>query len=173
MLTANVSLVASPRSTQKTLERHMLARRHGKYTDDDVRSIVKRYVTTCKAAGVDPLLVVTQLVLETGNLDSFWSQRPRRNPAGIGVTGEPGVGISFPSWDHAVRAHVGRLLAYTIPKGAGNDVQRKLIDEALHVRSLPDNRRGCAPTIQGLAGTWAADLKYADKLLRLANEIRA
>jgi hypothetical protein len=32
------------------------------------------------------------------------------------VTGEPGVGISFASWDEAVRAHVGRLLAYAISK---------------------------------------------------------
>ena len=173
MLTANISLVASPRSTQKAFERHMLARKHGAYTDDDVRSIIKRYVRTCRAAGVDPLLVVSQLVLETANLDSFWSQRPRRNPAGIGVTGAAGVGISFPSWDLAVRAHVGRLLAYTIPKGGGNDVQRELIDEALEVRPLPDSRRGSAPTIRGLAGTWAADLEYADKIMRLANEIRA
>jgi hypothetical protein len=173
MLTANVSLVASPRSTQKAFERHMLARKHGEYTDDDVRSILKRYVTTCKAAGVDPLLVVSQLVLETSNLDSFWSQRPRRNPAGIGVTGEPGVGLSFSSWDQSVHAHVGRLLAYTIPKGGGNEVQRELIDEALGFRALPDSRRGSAPTIRGLAGTWAADLDYADKIMRLANEIRA
>ena len=28
-----------------------------------------------------PLLVVSQMVLETGNLTSFWSQPPRRNPA--------------------------------------------------------------------------------------------
>lgn len=173
MLTAHISLVASPRSTQNAFERHMLARKHGAYSDDDVRAIIKRYVTTCTAAGVDPLLVVTQLVLETANLDSFWSQRPRRNPAGIGVTGAPGVGVSFPSWDQAVPAHVGRLLAYTIPKGSGTNPQRELIDEALRVRALPDSRRGCAPTIQGLAGTWAADPNYAVKLVSLANEIRA
>jgi hypothetical protein len=113
------------------------------------------------------------MVLETGNLTSRWSQPPRRNPAGIGVTGEPGVGISFPSWDAAVRAHVGRLLACAIAKGKGNAVQRALIKEALEVRPLPNNRRGCAPTLAGLAGTWAADKKYSGKIARLANEIRA
>jgi hypothetical protein len=166
-------LTPPPHATQQALERYMLSRRHGKYSDDDVRAIIKRYVTTSQAAGIDPLLVISQMVLETGNLTSRWSQRPRRNPAGIGVTGKPGVGISFPSWDAAVRAHVGRLLAYAIPKGKANAVQRALIEEALEVRPLPDSRRGCAPTLAGLAGTWAADKKYADKIARLANQIRA
>jgi flagellum-specific peptidoglycan hydrolase FlgJ len=171
-VTTNAKFLAQPRATQKALVRYMLSRKHGKYSADDVRAILKRYVATCKRAGLDPLLVVSQMVLETGNLTSHWSQRPRRNPAGIGVTGKPGVGISFPTWDKAVRAHVGRLLAYAIPKGGGNTAQRELIKEALAVRPLPDNRRGCAPTIEGLAGTWATDKKYADKITRVANEIR-
>ena len=145
---------------------------HGGYSATEVRDIVKKYVATATEAGLDPLLVVSQMVLETGNLSSFWSQPPRRNPAGIGVTGEPGKGLSFSSWDKAVRAHVGRLLAYAIPKDQGTPAQRKLIAEALAVRPLPDNRRGCAPTLNGLAGTWAADKKYAQKISRVANEIR-
>jgi hypothetical protein len=171
-VTTKAKLLTQPRVTQKALVRYMLSRKHGNYSDEDVRSILKRYVATSRQAGIDPLLVVSQMVLETGNLTSRWSQRPRRNPAGIGVTGKPGVGISFPSWDEAVRAHVGRLLAYAIPKGRGNAAQRKLIEEALAVRQLPDTRRGCAPTIGGLAGTWAKDMKYADKITRIANEIR-
>jgi hypothetical protein len=173
MLTAEAKLVAPPRATPEAFERRLLANRHGAYTDDDVRAILARYVLTSATAGLDPLLVVSQLVLETHNLDSFWSQRPRRNPAGIGVTGAPGVGISFPSWDKAVRAHVGRLLAYAIPKGSGTDAQCALVSEALAVRGLPATRLGCAPTIRGLAGTWAADMSYADKLVRIANEIQA
>lgn len=171
-VTVRTKLLARPRVTRKALERYMLARAHGRYSDDDVRTILTRYIGTSKAVGLDPLLVVSQMVLETGNLRSHWSQRPRRNPAGIGVTGEPGVGISFPSWDKAVRAHVGRLLAYAIPKGEGTAAQRELIDEALAWRSLPDDRRGRAPTLEGLAGTWAADARYADKIARVANEIR-
>lgn len=172
MLTSKAKLLAQPRATQKALVRYMLLRKHGKYSDDDVRAILKRYLATSKRAGVDPLLVISQMILETGNLTSHWSQRPRRNPAGIGVTGEPGVGISFPTWDKAVRAHVGRLLAYAIPKGGGNVAQRGLIKEALAVRPLPDNRRGCAPTVKGLAGTWATDTNYANKITRIANDIR-
>ena len=167
------ALLAPARATRAQLDRHMLARPHGEYTDANVRQIVGRYVTTSRAVGLDPLLVVSQMVLETGNLTSFWSQVPRRNPAGIGVTGEPGAGISFRSWKAAVRAHVGRLLAYVIPKGSENAAQRELIDEALAVRPLPEHLRGAAPTIEGLAGTWAADKKYAEKIARIANEIRS
>jgi hypothetical protein len=86
------------------------------------------------------------------------------------VTGEPGVGISL-FWDEAVRAHVGRLLAYAIPKGGKRSAART--DQgSTRGATLPDNRRGCAQTIEGLAGTWAADKNYADKITRIANDIR-
>jgi hypothetical protein len=49
--------------------------------------------------------------------------------------------------------------------------QRRPIDEALEVRPLPDSRRGCAPTLEGLAETSSMDQGYADKLVRIANEI--
>ena len=41
------------------------------------------------------------------------------------------------------------------------------------MRPLPKNRRGCAPKLSGLAGTWATDKKYAQKIARVANELRA
>ena len=172
-VTAESALLSRPRVTQKTLEQYMLSRQHGSYSDADVREILKKYVTTCKAAGLDPLVVVSQMVLETGNLMSHWSQPPRRNPAGIGVTGQPGAGLSFSNWDKAVRAHVGRLLAYALPKDSGTPAQQELIAEALKARPLPDDRRGRAATLKGLAGSWAADPKYAGKITRVANEIRS
>jgi hypothetical protein len=112
------------------------------------------------------------MVVETGHLTSFWSQRPRRNFAGIGVTGEPGIGLSFPDLRTAVRAHTGRLLAYSLPSGTGSQAQIQLIEEALAFRPLPQQFRGVAPTLKGLAGTWAKDPQYAVKLARIANEIR-
>jgi hypothetical protein len=171
-VSAKTALLRGAGAPQKALADRILARPHGGYSAAEVREIVKRYCATAKEAGLDPLLVVSQMVLETGNLSSFWSQPPRRNPAGIGVTGEPGKGVSFSSWDKAVRAHVGRLLAYAIPEGEETPPQRALIKEALTVRPLPKNRRGCAPTLSGLAGTWATDKKYASKIARVANEFR-
>jgi hypothetical protein len=172
-ITKRTRLLAAPRATRGQLEGYLLGRPHGSYEERQVRTIARLYDETSQSVGLDPLLVVAQMVLETGNLCSFWSQPPRRNPAGIGVTGAPGEGISFPNWKAAVTAHVGRLLAYTLPKDAGNAPQRQLIKKALEVRPLPDDRFGVAPTLNGLAGTWAMDPKYATKLVGVAKEISA
>jgi N-acetylmuramoyl-L-alanine amidase len=165
-------LLAHPRVSLARARRFCLARPHEKYSEEDVARILRLYFETARPVGLDPLLVISQMVLETANLTSFWSQRPRRNPAGIGVTGEPGEGVSFASWPKAVRAHTGRLLAYVLPKGRENSVQRALVEEALTVRPLPPDLRGVAPTLQGLTGTWATDPEYADKISNIANEIR-
>jgi hypothetical protein len=164
-------LIAPPRASAPMFESYMCARPHGRYSDANVRTIVSLYEETATAVGLDPLLVVAQMVLETGNLSSEWSQRPRRNPAGIGVTGAPGEGVSFSSWKLAVRAHVGRLLAYSLASGEETPAQLKLIDEALKVRPLPERLRGGASNLGKLSGTWAADTQYATKIVRVANEI--
>ena len=165
-------LLAAARTPAERAEQYLLARPHGEYSDSDVQTIVDLYYTTAAAVGLDPLLVVAQMVEETGHLTSFWSQRPRRNLAGIGVTGQPGVGLSFPDLKTAVRAHTGRLLAYSLPSGTGSQTQIQLIKEALTARPLPQQLHGAAPKLKGLAGTWAEDPQYAVKLARVANEIR-
>jgi flagellum-specific peptidoglycan hydrolase FlgJ len=172
-VTPRSQLHAQPRARAERAERYLLGRPHGEYNADDIRIIVGHYYTTAEPVGLDPLLVIAQMALETGGLTSFWSQRPRRNPAGIGVTGAPGAGVSFPSWKTAVRAHTGRLLAYSLPSGDENQLQHQLIEEALAHRALPQRFRGVAARLEGLAGTWAADPQYAVKLARVANEIRA
>jgi hypothetical protein len=171
-VTPDSRLLAAARTAAERAEKYLLARPHGEYSDSDVRTIVGLYYTTASAVGLDPLLVVAQMVEETGHLTSFWSQRPRRNLAGIGVTGEPGIGLSFPDLKTAVHAHAGRLLAYSLPSGTGSQAQIELIKEALTIRPLPQQLRGAAPTLKGLAGTWAQDPLYAVKLARVANEIR-
>ncbi|MEA2241233.1 MAG: hypothetical protein QOD24_789 [Solirubrobacteraceae bacterium] len=172
-VTPRSQLHAQPRARAERAEHYLLGRPHGEYNADDIRVIVGHYYTTAEPVGLDPLLVIAQMALETGGLTSFWSQRPRRNPAGIGVTGAPGAGVSFPSWKTAVRAHTGRLLAYSLPSGDENQLQHQLIEEALAHRALPQRFRGVAARLEGLAGTWAADPQYAVKLARVANEIRA
>lgn len=170
-LTARSRMLVAPRVSADQLIKALLGRPHGEYSDDQVRRIAGHYVDICADAKLDPLVAVAQMVLETGNLTSFWSQTPRRNPAGIGVTGEPGAGLSFRSWPAAVRAHVGRLLAYALTGQEANAAQRALITEALAARPLPDDKRGIAKTLRGLAGTWAVDPAYAGKIARVANGI--
>jgi hypothetical protein len=166
-------IIAPPRVTEGQVVRYLVPKYNGAYTDGDVRWIVDRYFDVAPNVGVDPLVVVAQMDHETAHLSSYWSQRPRRNPAGIGVTGAPGAGVSFPRWSDAVDAHVGRLLAYALPKGAGTAEQKRLIAIALSWRPLPDSYRGSARTIYGLQGRWATDRYYAAKLARAGDAIDA
>ena len=155
---------------------------HPGYTRMDISVIVGGYFDICARGGVDPCVVVAQMAHETGCLTSWWSQRPRRNPAGIGVTGRSASremygayperypdrswawgsdgrrqeGCSFASWkDAAIPAHVGRLLAYAVKPGDATPAQAALIETALAVRPLPAGFVGAAPTVGGLAGRWA------------------
>ncbi|MFM8994676.1 MAG: glucosaminidase domain-containing protein, partial [Bacteroidota bacterium] len=62
----------------------------------DVLEIVSAYERVGNSVGVDWLLAIAQMAHETGYLTSFWSARPQRNPAGLGVDGsstasDPGV----------------------------------------------------------------------------------
>jgi Mannosyl-glycoprotein endo-beta-N-acetylglucosaminidase len=166
-------IIASPRVTEGQAVRYLVPKYNGAYADADVRYIVDRDFDVSIKAGVDPLVVIAQMSHETANLSSYWSQRPRRNPAGIGVTGAPGAGVSFPRWSASVDAHVGRLLAYALPKGAGTAEQKRLIAIALSWRPLPDSKRGSARTIYGLQGRWATDRYYAAKLARVGDAIDA
>lgn len=57
------------------------------YTAKDVGTIVRAYEATARLAGIPLAVVTAQMIHESGFLTSEWSARPRRNPAGIGVTG--------------------------------------------------------------------------------------
>jgi len=192
-------LNVTPQATPEQCSRYLSARPHGAYTESDIAGvIVPAYFAVCATAGVDPLLIIAQMVHETGGLTSALSQRqdpdgnPLRNPAGIGVTGErsttPQSGFvfdadhecyrracGFTSWrDDAIPAHVGRLLAYALTDQAANDTQRALVARALGYRPLPTSYRGAAPTLRGLAGRWAVPgTTYPDKLAQIANAIRS
>ncbi|NWF79226.1 MAG: glucosaminidase domain-containing protein [Chloroflexi bacterium] len=164
------------------------------YTRYDLSLIVNGYVRIGNEAGIDWFLALAQCAHETGSLTSWWCARPRRNPAGIAVTGatRPGSpddppgrnwawdgtvwreGASFAAWDSdAVRAHLGRLLAYALPVGAGNPAQQALIDYALAVRGLATTNRGVALTITDLNGRWAVPgTEYGQRILELAARMR-
>lgn len=153
------------------------------YTRADLNTIMRIYAVMCEGTGVSFGVAVAQMAHETGWLTSWWSARPRRNPAGIGVTGttytvQPKIaaafdpvlgkwraGLSFATWDDAVLAHVGRLLGYALPPGAGNPAQRDAFTAATALRPLPARVLGCAPTLAGLGGTWAVPgTTYAARL---------
>jgi hypothetical protein len=173
-VTARSPLLAPPRATKARVARYVVGRPHFPRTDEEARLIAELYHEIASSGGLDPVLVTAQMVLETGNLRSRWSQPPHRNMAGIGVTSsemDPDDVPKFRSWKAAVTGHVGRLLAYAIPLGEENATQRRLIERALEARPLDDSKRGIARSPRGLTGTWAADPDYATSIVRVANEI--
>jgi hypothetical protein len=168
-------LMAPPSGSLAQVMAYLLARPHGTYSDADVEAIAGEYFAVASPLGLDPLVAASQMIEETAHLSSFWSQPPRHNMAGIGVTGEDGVGVSFPSATEGVRAQLGRLLAYALKAGTETQAQRGLIQEALAFRDLPSDHRGVAPTLAGLEGPgrWAADPQYANKIAFVANQVIA
>lgn len=186
-------LLGPPSGTAQQASAWLMARADPSYADDAVREIVEAYARLGGELGVDWFTAIAQMCHETGSLTSFWSLRPQRNPAGIGVNGEvevrrtPGYqlntqkkpprwekGLSFLTWaDHAIPAHLGRLLAYALPVDQGTPLQRRAIDEALALRPIPDHLRGAAPTLMTLNGAWAVPgIEYGQRIAQLAQRIR-
>jgi len=195
IVTRDSTIISAPRCTQAEAFAYLKGR-SGWYTDSELQSIIiPAYFSFSESVGVDPCVAIAQMVHETGYLTSWWSNRPRRNPAGIGVTGQTRTippppaeasdwayndktkkwqkGLSFPSWDKdAVPAHIARLLGYATKYGERTDAQQVFITHYTSSRPLPDRVVGCAPTLAGLEGTWAFPGKgYADKLAEHANAI--
>ncbi len=186
-------LSASLQGSPEQCVRYIMARPHGEYNEVDVaRSIVPAYFAVCASVGMEPVMLIAQMIHETANLSSWWSQRPRRNPAGIGVTGRTSAaqpvsglwaiknnawveGVSFESWkDASIPAHAGRLLAYAMDDAQANSTQLGVIKRALGYRPLPASFRGAAPSWRGLNGRWAVPgTTYADKIAAIANAIIA
>jgi hypothetical protein len=174
-LSAGSRLLGVPRASAGTLERYVLERDHAPRPDEEARTIVDLYFRLSTAGGLDPLVPVAQMVLETNNLKSDWSRPPFRNLAGIGVTSsdsDPDDVPRFRTWKAAVRAHVGRLMAYAVPPGQETSAQAELIAAALAARPLAPSVRGNVTRVGGLEGTWATGDGYAKAISRLGNEIR-
>lgn len=189
--TAHSPIVGPPLGTADQARRWFTVR-STQYDAPAIDTIINTYEREGAAAGVDWFLALAQCAHETGSLSSWWSARPRRNPAGIGVTGDarhgerPGPawaldadadvwleGCSFARWDaDAVRAHLGRLLAYAVEPARATRAQRLLMDEALRVRLLHPSVWGRHPTIGTFGGVWAVDNGYGIRVAALAERMR-
>ena len=192
---ADLPIVGAPSGTVAEAIRVLAPRAAANgYSYDDVKNIVEAYQRVGNSVGVDWFLAIAQMAHETGYLTSYWSARPQRNPAGLGVEGrssvtdpgEPGwvyntqrkmweKGLSFASWeDEAIPAHIGRLLAYAMKDEQATPEQKAMIDRALAIRPLPAHLRGIAPTVVGLNGRWAfPGTTYGQRILEVMMKLRA
>jgi hypothetical protein len=145
------------------------------YVNSDIDAILWNYREVCRVSEVDIEFVLSQLCHETDFLRSEWSQPPKRNPAGIGVTGAVvdgvAVGQSFDTWLDAIQCHVGLILCYRFSASASgiSAAQQRLINQCLTFR--PGAPRGVGSTINDLAIKWAADTAYATRIVGVASAI--
>jgi murein DD-endopeptidase MepM/ murein hydrolase activator NlpD len=117
-----------------------------------VDELVELYYQEGRDEGVRPEIALAQAVVETGHFTS--SDTAINNYAGIGHPDGAGSGGEFPSPSVGVRAHVQLLRAFA----EGNDT------DFANERVTP--RAGArADTIVELAGTWATDPTYAEKVV--------
>lgn len=165
----------------------------GEYNQADIRLITSYYIKYGKQTGIDWLFALAQCIHETGWFKSWWAARgpadaPRRNPGGIGVTGQTSInrpadtqnwrfdgkiwrkGQGFPSWDVAVQHHYARLLCYALKDEQMTPEQKQFI--TLIDTSRLAKIRGCAPTFVGFNGVWAVPGKtYAQTIAKIINSI--
>ena len=121
-----------------------------------VRELSVYYVEEAAAEGVNHDVAFAQMCLETGFLRYGGLVTPDMNNfCGLGAIGPEQTGHSFSDARNGVRAHIQHLQAY-----AGTDpLNQELIDPRYRYV-----KRGSSPTIYGLAGTWAADRAYSEKI---------
>jgi len=121
-----------------------------------VEALARYYVEEAAIEGVNHDIAFAQMCLETGYL-RFGNlvTADQNNFAGLGATGPGQPGLRFPEPRIGVRAQIQHLKAYAS--------DAPLIQELVNPRFFLV-RRGSAPDIWGLAGTWAEDPLYAGKM---------
>ncbi|MDR1445235.1 MAG: glucosaminidase domain-containing protein [Treponema sp.] len=114
------------------------------------------YAEEADIEGVNHDVAFAQMCLETGFLRyGNLVTADMNNFCGLGAIGEEQRGERFDEPRIGVRAHIQHLKAYATEEPPRQD----LVDP--RYRWV---RYGSAPTIYGLAGTWAADREYAEKI---------
>ncbi|TVQ22508.1 MAG: hypothetical protein EA382_11930 [Spirochaetaceae bacterium] len=128
-----------------------------------VRFLHRAYAAATAQEGVSMLVALAQMVHETGALRFGGSVRASQyNYAGLGAVNETAPGLSFANMQIGVLAHVQHLKAYATTE----PLRTELVNPRFHLV-----RRGAAPTVTGLTGTWATDPLYAEKLLAHAESL--
>lgn len=119
-------------------------------------SLARIYIEEASFEGVNHDIAFSQMCLETGFLRFGGDVKAEQyNFAGMGAVGGGEPGLSFPDPRTGVRAQIQHLKAY----GSEEALNESLVNPRFRFV-----RRGISPTIEGLAGTWAADRQYAVKI---------
>jgi len=121
------------------------------------------YLEEAVAEGVNHDTAFAQMCLETGFLRYGGLVTPDMNNfCGLGAIGPEETGLIFPDARTGVRAHIQHLQAYA----SEEPLKQELVDPRYRYV-----KRGSAPSIHGLTGTWAADRAYDEKIARILKNL--
>lgn len=129
-----------------------------------VSRIIDAYITDCAIEGINHDIAFSQMCLETGFLRFNGSVKAEQyNFCGLGAVGKENTGLSFESIEIGIRAHIQHLKAYA----SHEPLTTKLVDTRFAFV-----KRGIAPDIHSLAGTWASDLNYGFKMEAIIRSLK-
>lgn len=132
----------------------------------EVAPLASIYIEECGFEGVNSDVAFAQMCLETGFLRFQGLVTPGMNNfCGLGAISASQPGLSFPDIRTGVRAHVQHLKAY----GSTDALVMEQVDPRFHYV----NPRGRAPDVYSLAGTWASDREYGNKLFGILERLYA
>jgi hypothetical protein len=151
-VTESLSIMGPPLSAAAVVEAWWADRPAPRRLGVSPQQLIELYYAEGTAEGVRPEVAFAQAVFETGSFSS--SDTAINNYAGIGHPDGAGSGLPFPSVEVGVRAHVQLLRAFA----EGNDV-------AFASPRVAPEAGARAATVVELAGTWASDGAYAERLV--------
>jgi len=121
-----------------------------------VEDLAILYIEEAAIEGVNHDVAFAQMCLETGYLRFGGLVTPDMNNfCGLGAIGPGHSGERFPEPRIGVRAHIQHLKVYATDA----PLNQELVDPRYRYV-----RPGSSPDIKGLAGTWAVDKNYAEKI---------
>ena len=133
---------------------------------EHIVQFAQMYIDEANAEGINSDCAFVQMCHETGFLTFGNLVVPEmHNYCGLGAINEEQRGEVFETEQLGIRAHIQHLHAYATTA----DVQ--LVNECIDRRYRYVNPRGKSRTIEGLAGTWAADKMYSEKLENLIRRL--
>ncbi|MDR3143460.1 MAG: glucosaminidase domain-containing protein [Puniceicoccales bacterium] len=148
-------IMGQGRLTLTTMER-ALGQNNPQLSQEKIQEIARAYLEESRAEGVNHDLAFAQMSLETGYLRFRGQVRASQNNfCGLGATDDGAHGVSFRSVREGIRAHIQHLKAY----GSREALKNPCVDPRFHFVS-----RGSARTLYDLAGRWASDRHYGEKL---------
>jgi hypothetical protein len=151
------------RIPDETLASFLIKENRGNFGSYYIYELARIYTEEAAAEGVNADAAFAQMCLETGFLGFGGLVTPDMNNfCGLGSTGPGNPGEVFPDARTGVRAHIQHLKGYATEE----PLKGVLVDPRYRYVKL-----GSSPRIEGLAGTWAADTSYAEKIRNILERL--